>query len=161
MWQAHTSCAFPAHLVGLEEVDCLTQDLAKISTIDLVNYEQEAPFLSLARRRLSQLQHQHAEAASRSQQLGERLARLRQERAGQAHTQEAARADAQAASQALDTVAVKRINANTVERSGKVAGKIVETATRTVSADGKTLTIVTKGNLDGTEYSSTQVYEKQ
>ena len=44
---------------------------------------------------------------------------------------------------------------------GKVAGKIVETATRTVSADGKTLTIVTKGNLDGTEYSSTQVYEKQ
>lgn len=62
---------------------------------------------------------------------------------------------------ALDSVAVKRINANTVERSGKVAGKIVETATRTVSADGKTLTILTKGNLDGTEYSSTQVYEKQ
>jgi hypothetical protein len=62
---------------------------------------------------------------------------------------------------ALDTVAVKRIDARTVERIGKVGGKIVETATRMVSADGKTLTIVTKGNLDGTDYSSTQVYEKQ
>ena len=65
------------------------------------------------------------------------------------------------AGSALDTVTVKRIDANTVERSGKVGGKIVETATRTVSADGRTLTIVTKGNLDGTEYSSTQVYDKQ
>jgi hypothetical protein len=65
------------------------------------------------------------------------------------------------AGSALDTVAVKRIDANTVERTGKVGGKIVETATRTVSADGKTLTITTKGNLDGTEYSSTQVFEKQ
>jgi hypothetical protein len=65
------------------------------------------------------------------------------------------------AGSALDTVVVKRIDAHTVERIGKVGGKIVETATRTVSTDGKTLTIVTKGNLDGTEYSSTQVYEKQ
>jgi hypothetical protein len=62
---------------------------------------------------------------------------------------------------ALDSVAVKRVDANTVERSGKVGGKIVETAIRTISADGKTLTIVTKGNLDGTDYSSTQVYERQ
>jgi hypothetical protein len=65
------------------------------------------------------------------------------------------------AGSALDTVAVKRIDANTIERTGKVGGKVVETATRSVSADGKTLTITTKGNLDGTQYSSTQVYEKQ
>jgi hypothetical protein len=62
---------------------------------------------------------------------------------------------------ALDTVAVKRIDANTIERVGKIGGKIVETATRTISADGKTLTITTKGNLDGTEYGSTQVYERE
>ena len=33
-------------------------------------------------------------------------------------------------------------------------------ATYTVSADGKTLTIVTKGNNYGVEYGSTQVFEK-
>jgi len=62
---------------------------------------------------------------------------------------------------ALDTVSVKRIDANTVERSGKVRGQIIETATRVVSADGKTLTITTKGSLDGMDYSSTQVYDRR
>jgi hypothetical protein len=61
----------------------------------------------------------------------------------------------------LDTVALKRVNANTVERSGKVKGQVAETATMVVSNGGKTLTITTKGSVDGVDYSSTQVYQKQ
>ena len=61
----------------------------------------------------------------------------------------------------LDTVALKRVNASTVERTGKIRGQPVETATMTVSSDGKVLTIVTKGSVDGNDYSSTQVFDKQ
>jgi hypothetical protein len=61
----------------------------------------------------------------------------------------------------LDTVALKRIDANTVERTGKVRGKVVETATMVVSNGGKTLTITTKGSVNGADYSSTQVFDKQ
>src|SRR5260221_10306444 len=39
----------------------------------------------------------------------------------------------------LDTVSLKRIDARTVERRGKVGGEVVETATRALSADVKTL----------------------
>jgi hypothetical protein len=58
-------------------------------------------------------------------------------------------------------VSVKRIAARVTERSGKVDGRVVETSTRTVSADGKTLTIVTSGTNAGTEYSSTQVFTRE
>jgi hypothetical protein len=61
----------------------------------------------------------------------------------------------------LWTVSVKRINARTTERSGKVNGEVVETSTRTVSADGRTLTISTKGTNNDTEYSSTQVFTRE
>ena len=61
----------------------------------------------------------------------------------------------------LWTVSVKRINARTTERTGKVNGEVVETSTRTVSADGKTLTISTKGTNNGDEYSSTQVFTRE
>jgi hypothetical protein len=61
----------------------------------------------------------------------------------------------------LSTVSVKRINARTNERTGKVRGEVVETSTRTVSADGKTLTISINGMNDGTEYSSNQVFRKE
>jgi hypothetical protein len=63
----------------------------------------------------------------------------------------------------LDTVALKRINQRTIERTGKVEGKVVETMTMTVSADGKTLTVVTKGTNPNTEaeYNSTQVFERR
>ena len=61
----------------------------------------------------------------------------------------------------LSTVAIKRIDARTVERTGKVRGKVVETSMRTVSADGQTLTITTMGTNDDTEYSSTQVFERE
>lgn len=60
----------------------------------------------------------------------------------------------------LWTVSVKRVDARTTERSGKVMGEIVETSTRTVSPDGQTLTIVTSGVNNGTDYSSTQVFTR-
>ena len=61
----------------------------------------------------------------------------------------------------LASVSLKRIDANMVERSGTIGGKVVETATMKVSNNGKTLTITTKGSVEEVDYSSTQVYEKQ
>ena len=61
----------------------------------------------------------------------------------------------------LDTVAVRRIDPNTIERTGKIKGKTVETATMKLSADRKVLTVTTKGSVDGQEYSSEQVFERQ
>ena len=61
----------------------------------------------------------------------------------------------------LNTVSLKRVDDGTVERTGKVQGQVVETETRTVSDNGKVLTVTTKGTRDGTEYSSVQVYERQ
>jgi hypothetical protein len=61
----------------------------------------------------------------------------------------------------LWTVSVKRIDARTTERSGKVNGNVAETSKRTVSADGQTLTIVTTGTNDSNEYSSTQVFTRE
>ena len=63
----------------------------------------------------------------------------------------------------LDTVALKRIDARTVERTGKFEGKVVETSTRVISADGRTMTVTTKGTNPTTmmDYSSVQLFEKQ
>ena len=61
---------------------------------------------------------------------------------------------------AFDVVTITRMG-NTLTRKAKNRGTEVETATYTVSPDGKTMTIVTKGNNYGVEYSSTQVFEKQ
>ncbi len=52
----------------------------------------------------------------------------------------------------LSTVSLKRVDDRTVERTGKIRGQVVETETRTVSGNGKVLTVTTKGNRDGTEY---------
>ena len=60
----------------------------------------------------------------------------------------------------LDTVALKRVNATTSERSGKIRGQVAETVTMTLSNGGKTLTIVTKGSIEGDDYNSTQIYSK-
>jgi hypothetical protein len=60
----------------------------------------------------------------------------------------------------LDTVALKRVDARTVERTGKVHGQPVETRTRTISPDGKTLTIKTDGTNNGVRYNSLQVFER-
>lgn len=60
------------------------------------------------------------------------------------------------------TVSLKRINANTVERTDRVGGKVTVVITRTLSADGKTLTITAKGvNAQGQKVDSMSIYEKQ
>jgi hypothetical protein len=64
----------------------------------------------------------------------------------------------------LDFVSLKRVSPTKVERSGKrrsTKDEIVETQTRELSADGKTLTVTTMGtDFDGNEYSSTQVFKR-
>lgn len=58
-------------------------------------------------------------------------------------------------------VSFKRVNANTVERTAKLFGEVAETATWTVSQDGKMLTITRKGtDTTGTPFSSTALYNK-
>jgi cyclase len=59
-------------------------------------------------------------------------------------------------------VSLKRVDANTIERTldGEDVGK--ETSTWKLSADRKSLTVVAKGtDATGVAYTSTQVYEKQ
>lgn len=59
------------------------------------------------------------------------------------------------------TVQLKRIDANTVERTARLKGSVAETAKWVVSADGKTMTITAKGiDATGAAYSSTQIYTK-
>ena len=61
-----------------------------------------------------------------------------------------------------DTVARTRVNANTVETIAKKAGKVVTTQQSTVSADGKTRTVTTKGvNAAGKPVNNVAVYERQ
>jgi hypothetical protein len=62
---------------------------------------------------------------------------------------------------ALDSVALKRIDANTIERVGKMRGQQVETSTWKLSEGGKVLTMTTKGSVEGIEYSSVQVFERR
>jgi hypothetical protein len=61
---------------------------------------------------------------------------------------------------AFGQVAFTRMG-NTMTRIAKNGGKEVETATYTLSPDGKTLTIVTKGENYGIKYGSTQIFERE
>lgn len=61
----------------------------------------------------------------------------------------------------LDTISLKKIDANTVERTGKIRGSSVEKATMKISGEGKVLTITTMGSVNGNDYSSVQVFNKQ
>jgi hypothetical protein len=64
-------------------------------------------------------------------------------------------------SAANTAVAFKRVNANTLERTAKLLTDVAETATWSVSADGKMLTIKREGvDTTGTAYSSTSLYTK-
>jgi hypothetical protein len=61
-----------------------------------------------------------------------------------------------------DTVATKRINANTSENTFKKAGKVVLTGRDVVSKDGKLRTITAKGtDANGQAVSRTIVFDKQ
>ena len=61
-----------------------------------------------------------------------------------------------------DTVAVKRIDANTLESVGKKGGKVMTTQKNVVAPDGKTRTVTTTGtNAQGQKVNNVAVYEKQ
>ena len=61
-----------------------------------------------------------------------------------------------------DTVSLKRIDARTIQRTDKRAGKVVETSTTIFSADGKTSTTTGKGRCSkGEEFDYVAVNERQ
>jgi ribosomal protein S18 len=62
----------------------------------------------------------------------------------------------------FDTIMLKRVNDNTVEATLKKSGKVVSTARRLVSKDGKMMTLTITGtNAKGQKMKSVAVYEKQ
>jgi hypothetical protein len=63
-------------------------------------------------------------------------------------------------SSTMDTVVLRRVNASTIERTARDRGKIVETATFTLSADGAELTVKADGTGQGVEYHNVQVFER-
>jgi hypothetical protein len=61
-----------------------------------------------------------------------------------------------------DMVARTRINKNTIQTISKKGGKVTTTQTSTVSADGKTRTVTTKGkNAAGQTVNNVAVYDRQ
>ena len=61
-----------------------------------------------------------------------------------------------------DTVSLKRLDANTTERTEKKGGKVTQTVTRKVSSDGKTMTVTYKGtDAKGQPINNVGVFEKQ
>jgi hypothetical protein len=64
-------------------------------------------------------------------------------------------------SETADTVTLKRVDANTSERTDSKGGKAVQTFTRVVSKDGKTMTVTIKGtNAQGQAVNNVVVFEK-
>jgi hypothetical protein len=60
-----------------------------------------------------------------------------------------------------DMISVKRVDDRHTESTFKKGGKVTAVNTRTLSADGKTLTIVSKGTTsDGKPRHDTQVFER-
>jgi hypothetical protein len=60
-----------------------------------------------------------------------------------------------------DTVSLKRIDARTIERTDKKAGKVVETSTTVFSEDGKTCTTTGKArNAQGEDFHFVVVHDK-
>ena len=61
-----------------------------------------------------------------------------------------------------DSLSLKRIDAFTTEFTQKRSGKVVITGTRTISKDGKVMTITTKGtNAQGQAINDVAVFEKR
>jgi len=61
-----------------------------------------------------------------------------------------------------DSAAPRRIDANRYENLWKKDGKVVVTVTATVSADGKTLTVIQRGkDAKGQAMDMTEVFERQ
>jgi hypothetical protein len=63
---------------------------------------------------------------------------------------------------AYDMTSAKRIDANTTELTRKKAGKVVQTARRAISSDGKTMTVTTTGTDEkGRKINNVGVFDKQ
>jgi hypothetical protein len=62
---------------------------------------------------------------------------------------------------AIETYSFKQIDASTFERVGKIKGQVVETATYKLSADGKVLTVASKGKIEGESWDNVQVFDRQ
>lgn len=61
-----------------------------------------------------------------------------------------------------DTLSLKRVSARTVAFTGKKAGKVTETGTRKVSADGKVLTVSFHGtDANGVSFDNVEVFDRQ
>lgn len=61
-----------------------------------------------------------------------------------------------------DTTSLRRIDANTTERTDKKDGKVVQTLTRTVAKDGKSFAVAVKGkNAKGEAINHQLLFEKQ
>jgi len=61
-----------------------------------------------------------------------------------------------------DKISLKRVDARTTIRTDKKGDKVVQTLTRVVSQDGKTMTVTTKGtNAQGQPMNNVAVFEKQ
>jgi len=61
-----------------------------------------------------------------------------------------------------DAISLKRVNASTVEATLRKDGKVVSTARRVVSKEGKTMTLTITGTTaDGKPMKNVAVYEKQ
>jgi hypothetical protein len=62
----------------------------------------------------------------------------------------------------FDTLSLKRIDANRVESEQKKAGKVVGHTVRTVSADGKTMTLTSQGTgSKGGKYDNVMVFDRK
>ena len=63
---------------------------------------------------------------------------------------------------AYDMTSARRIDKNTTELARKKGGKVVQTATRTISADGKTMAVTTTGTDEkGRKIRNVGVFDKQ
>jgi hypothetical protein len=61
-----------------------------------------------------------------------------------------------------DSLSVKQVDSNTAKFTTKKAGKVVQTGSRTVSKDGKTLTLKSKGTTaKGEKSEDVLVFDKQ
>jgi hypothetical protein len=62
----------------------------------------------------------------------------------------------------IDSIMVKRVDANTIEATQTKAGKLVAKTSRVISKDGKTITSTAKGtNAAGKAYTNVEIFERQ
>ena len=62
----------------------------------------------------------------------------------------------------FDTLTLKQVDSHTVQSVQKKGGKVIGESTRSVSKDGKVLTLSSKGTgADGVAYDNVMVYDKQ